>query len=221
MQRLRILIAADKDFIAWRLRAQLEALGHKVLGIVRDGPAAAEAGAQSPPDLIFLDQHLPPHDGIEAARGILDRQIVPLVLLIGYPAAGLVKKAREAGVLAHLVWPGEAKALEAAIDVAQMRFRELRILYEEIGELQQTLRTRMVVSRAKTLLTRRLGLAEVDAFGYVLRQSRKIGTSVGEVAESLLAAEGLLFGKPALAGCVADILRVLARPGVLAPVRIA
>ena len=103
--------------------------------------------------------------------------------------------------------------LESAIETTQARFRELWILYEHVGDLELALRTRMVVGRAKALLMRRLGLAEVDAFGYVLRQSRRMGTPVREVAEGLLAAEDLCFGKPALAECVGDILRVLTRTG--------
>lgn len=219
MQRVRVLIAADRDILASRLRTQLEALGHKVVGIVRDSPAAAEFARLSPPDLIFLDQHLPPHEGTDAAREILASRIVPLVLLIGYPAAGLVKKANEAGILAYLVWPAEARMLESVIETAQIRFRELRMLYEHVGDLQESLRIRVMTGRAKTILMRRLGLTEVDAFGYLLRQSRRAGTPLKEVAEALLAAEDLWFGTR-FTNCVGDILRVLTRPGVLSPVKV-
>lgn len=219
MQKLRILIAADRDILAWRLKAQLEALGHKVVGIVRDGPAAAEFARHSPPDLIFLDQHLPPHEAINAAREILAGQVIPLVLLIGYPAAGLVKKANEAGILAYLVWPAEGRMIEAAIEVAQARFREFRILCEHTEDFREALRTRIVVGRAKTILMRRLGLTEVDAFGYLLRQSRKTGIPVNEIAEGLVAAEDLWF-VPASADIVSDILHVLKRRGVLVPAKV-
>lgn len=218
MRRVRILIAADRDVLAWRLRAQLETLGHTVLGIVKNAPAAAEFAWQSPLDLIFLDQHLPPRGGIDAAREILARRIAPLVLLIGYPAAGLVKKASEAGILTHLIWPTEGRMLESAIEVAEARLRELRILYEHIGNLQEALRTRIVVRQAKKMLMRRLGLTEIDAFGYVLRHSQKAGVPVNEVAEGLLAAEDLWPG-PVLVESVGAILRVLRRPGALEPLK--
>lgn len=217
MQRLRILIAEDKNFIASRLETQLEALGHRVVGVVRDGPAAAESAWQSPPDLILLDQHLPPQDGIEAARMILARRVVPLVLLIGYPAAGLVRRAQEAGVLAYLVWPADARTLESAIQVAQTRFREFRIVFEQIGDLDRALRTRMEVGRAKVLLMRRLGLAEADAFGHMHRQSRRTGKPIRDVARDLVTAEEAWFGKSDLAGCVEVILQVLARSKVGSP----
>jgi two-component system, response regulator PdtaR len=221
LQRLRILIAEDRDFVAWRLKGQLEAQGHQVLGVVKDGPAAAAAVSQSPPDLIFLDQHLPPHDGIEAARMILAQRIVPLVLLIGYPAAGLVRRAQEVGVLAYLVWPADSRELEWAIESAQTRFREFRILYGQIGDLQRALRARMTIGRAKVMLMRRLRIAEADAFSYVHRQSRRTGKPLEVVAADLSAAEEMWFGKSGFAGCIEVILGVLTRPRVLGPSQVA
>lgn len=216
---MRVLIATDRDILAGRLRAQLGALGHKVVGIVKDGPAAAAFVRHSPPDVIFLDQHLPPREAIHAAREILAKRIIPTILLIGYPAAGLVKNANEAGILAYLVWPAEARMMEAAIEMAQTRFREFRILYEHIGDLREALRTRIVVGRAKTILMRRLGFREVEAFGYLVRQSRAVGTPVNEIAEGLVAAEDLWFG-PGSADIMRNILHVLTRRGVLVPAKI-
>ena len=221
MQRLRVLIAEDKSLVATRLAAQLETLGHEVLDVVTDGPAAAAAAWNSSPDLILLGQHLPPSDGIEAARTILASRVVPLVLVIGYPAAGLVRRAQEEGILAYLVWPADPRTLESALQVAQTRFRELRILCDQVGDLPRALRTRMAVGRAKVLLMRRLGLEEAKAFGYVHRQSQRTGQPLGEVAESLIASHELWFGRSHLAGCVDVILGVLTRRKTLGPSRVA
>jgi AmiR/NasT family two-component response regulator len=221
VKKLRVLVAADKGLVATRLTAQLEALGHLVVGVARESVAAAESAWQSLPDLIFLDQHLPPHDGIEAAREILARRIFPLVLLIGYPAAGLVRQAQEAGVVAYLVWPVETRMLESTIEAASARFRELQILHEQTGDLPQALRARQVVGRAKVILMRRLGITEADAFGYMQRQSRRTGTPLGTVAEDLIMADELWFGTSNLARDIDVILRVLAQPRVFEPPQVA
>lgn len=215
MRRLRVLIAEDKELIAARLISQLERLGHDVLGVIRDGHAAAAAASQSQPDVILLDQHLPPQGGIEAAQEILANRIVPLLLIIGYPSAGLVRRAQQAGVLGYLVWPADTRMLGSAIEAARTRFREFRVVYEQAGDLEQALRTRLVVERAKKLLLRRLDLGEVDAFAYMHRQSRTTGMPLREVAAGLLTIEELCFGKSGLVGCVDTILNVLARREVL------
>lgn len=221
MKKLRVLIAAEKGVVATRLTAQLAALGHQVVGVARDGPAAAEFAWQAQPDLVFVEQHLPPRDGIAAAGGILAKQIVPLVLLIGYPAAGLVRLAQKAGVVAYLVWPVEARTLESAIEVAQARFRELQILHEQIGDLPRALRARQVIGRAKTILMRRLGITEADTFGYVQRESRRIGRPIATVAEDLITADDSWFGNSSVARSVDIILRVLAQPRMFGPPQVA
>jgi two-component system, response regulator PdtaR len=218
---LRVLIAGDKDFITARLQGQLEDLGHRVLGVVRDGPAAIESAQRSQPDLIFIDQQLPPWDGIDAARTILTRQSLPIILLIGYPSAGLVRRAQEAGILAYLVWPTDIKALGAAIGAARYRFREIRVLREQLGDLQQALCARPIVERAKRMLMRRLQFDEADAFGYLHRQSRTSGTPIDKLAADLLTTEEWWFKKPDLVGCIDAIVRALRQSAVLGPPRVA
>lgn len=208
---VEVLIAEGQDRVAGHLSAQLESLGHRILAVARDAHAVVEAAGRLHPDLILLDQHLPPLDGIETAREILARHVIPLVLLIDYPAADLAGRAQEAGILSYVLWPADAKALELAISVALTRYRELQVLCAESGDLQQALRARPVVERAKKILMRRLGLEEADAFGYLRRQSWSTMTSLGEVARSLLEAEQLLFGTPDALGWIDTILTTITR----------
>src|SRR2546426_7646149 len=208
---LGVLIAEGKGLVAGSLATLLEGFGHRALAVTSDAHAALEYAGRLHPDLILIDQHIPPVDGIEAARAILARHVIPLVLLIDYPAADLVGQAQETGVLSYLLWPADANALESAIRVALTRYRELQVLCAESGDLRQALQARPVVERAKKLLMRRLDLAEADAFGYLRRQSWGTMTSLGEVAGSLLEAEQLLFGKPDVLGWIDTILTALTR----------
>jgi len=198
LRPLGVLIAEEKGPVAGHLATQLGALGHRVLGVTNNAHAALESAGRLHPDLIILEQHLPPQDGIEAARALLARHVIPLVLLIDYPAADLVRRAQEAGILSYLLWPADANALESAIKVAMTRYRELQVLCAESGDLQRALQARAAVDRAKKVLMR--------------RHSWITMTPLGEVAARLLAAEQLLFGEPDLLRCVEMILNVLARP---------
>jgi two-component system, response regulator PdtaR len=215
----RALIAQERDFVSVRLAAQLESLGHQTVGIVKDHNAAVAAAGEFQPDVMLLDQLLPPLDGIETARAVMAESPVPLVLIIGYPAAGLVRRAQDVGILAYLVWPAGANSLRSAVETAQARFRELEVLRREVGDLHEALRTRTVIGRAKTLLARRLQLGEAQAFGYLRRQSRGLGLPLGEVAALVSAADDLWFGKSGLAGCLDVILGVLSRAGTSTPSR--
>src|SRR5439155_1429522 len=96
-----------------RIMANLDI--HETDGFVRDQAAVLASAQRLQPDLLLLDLHLPPIGGIEAARALLARRAMPLVLIADYGVEDQVRRAGEAGVLAHLVWPSDLSALEVAI----------------------------------------------------------------------------------------------------------
>lgn len=221
MQVLRVVVAEDRDLVASRLAAQLESLGHSVVGVARDGRSAVESAWRLLPDLMFVSLPLPVLDGIEASRAVLTRHAIPIVLLAGYTSAGLVRRAQEAGVLTYLVWPPETNALGDAIRVALTRFGELRILSEQAGDLQQALRARSVVERARRLVMRRLDLEEAEAFRYMRRQSLTTGLPVMELAANMLLVGEFLFGKADIVRCLGTILDVLGQREAVGPEQVA
>jgi response regulator NasT len=94
----RILIAEDETIIRLDLRATLEARGYDVCGEARDGVEAVELAEELEPDLILMDVKMPRLDGIEAARRILDRQAVPIVMMTAFGQEELIAGAVDAGV---------------------------------------------------------------------------------------------------------------------------
>src|SRR5438093_111497 len=182
VRELRVLIAEEMEFVASRLSAQLEGLGHHVLGIVRDQAAVLASAQRLQPDLLLSDLHLPPIGAIEAARALVARSAMPVVLIADYGVEHQVRRAGEAGVLAHLVWPSDLSALEAAIRSALARFGEFQVLREQAGDLSQALRARVLIEQAKVLFMQRLALGEAEAFQYLRRRSLEAGRTLGETA---------------------------------------
>src|SRR2546427_4500078 len=99
---LGVLVVEPKDFVAARLKQQLERLGHRVLGLARDGREAVAAAQRLQPNLVLMETTLPGPDGISTAKAIVADQPVPVILLTGYAGAELVRRARDAGVVAYL-----------------------------------------------------------------------------------------------------------------------
>src|SRR5947208_13853133 len=97
------------------------------------------------PDLLLLDLHLPPLGGIEAARAILARRAMPLVLVADYGVDDHVRRAQEAGVLAHLLWPADVMALETALAQDLTLSGGFQILGAQVADVQQALPTRVVL----------------------------------------------------------------------------
>lgn len=186
---LRIVIADDEGVIRLGLRAILEEQGYQVVGEAADGRRALDLTAKLHPDLIFLDIKMPGVDGLQAARALLQDRAVPVIVLTAYADREFVERAREAGVLAYLVKPVREGDLRPAIEMAMGRFREIQMLRGEIGDLEETLRTRKLVERAKGILMRRDGVDEAQAFARLQKQARDARKTMKEIAETILAGD--------------------------------
>lgn len=173
--------------------AQLHGLDHRVVGVARDGREAVTLALKLRPDLVLTGVSLPIMDGIEAARTILVQADIPIILLTAYASADLVRRAREAGVMVHLVTPVDQGRLRAAIEVALARFEEFRVLRREVGDLEEALETRKWAERAKRVLMKSLDLSEAEAFRHIQQYSRRTRRSLKEVTATILRAEELLF----------------------------
>src|SRR2546427_6739873 len=118
-ERLGVLVVEPRELVAARLKAQLEKLGHRVLGRARDGREAIAAAQRLHPSLVLMETALPGLDGISTARAIVTDRPVPVILLTGYVGAELVRRAKEAGVGAYLtagVQGGDLLATVVAVE---------------------------------------------------------------------------------------------------------
>jgi response regulator NasT len=114
MSRTRVLIAEDQTLIRLDLHRLLESAGYDVCCTAADGVAAVERALELLPDLVVLDVKMPGLDGVEAARQILAKHRVPIVMLTAYGYGELVARALDAGVVGFVVKPfGEADLLDA------------------------------------------------------------------------------------------------------------
>jgi AmiR/NasT family two-component response regulator len=192
MARLRVLVAEDDALTALNLREQLESLGHQVVAEARDGQEAVQMADRVRPDAVVMDIKMPGMDGVDAAREIAARQPCPIVLLTAYDEPDLVARAAEAGVFAYMMKPADARDLEPTLLLACSRFEEFQALRGQIDDLQEALRVRKVVERAKGILMERQGLAEAEAFRRMQKRARDTNRKLGEVAEAIIAADQLL-----------------------------
>jgi PAS domain S-box-containing protein len=109
---LRILLVEDHQETARVMARILAGVGHAVT--TADSVAAAISKAeQAGFDLVISDLGLPDGSGLELMRGL---RPLPGIALTGYGLEADVKKAREAGFLAHLTKPIDARRLEAILD---------------------------------------------------------------------------------------------------------
>jgi AmiR/NasT family two-component response regulator len=192
MDPLRILIADDESIRLLSLRAQLAALGHRVVAEASTGEEAVAFAVSTQPDLAILDIKMPLVDGIEAAERITQARPIPIILLTAYSEAQLVERAAQANISAYLMKPVSEEDLLPALTLALTRFKQFQALRREVVDLREALEARKVIEKAKGILMRRLGLTEDEAFRRLQRQSQEGNRKLAQVAEAIVLADQML-----------------------------
>jgi response regulator NasT len=192
MDPLRILIADDESIRLLSLRAQLAALGHRVVAEASTGEEAVILAASTQPDLAILDIKMPLVDGIEAAERITQARPIPIILLTAYSEAQLVERAAQANISAYLMKPVSEEDLLPALTLALIRFKQFQALHREVVDLREALEARKVIEKAKGILMRRLDLTEEEAFRRLQRQSQEGNRKLAQVAEAIVLADQML-----------------------------
>jgi response regulator NasT len=192
---LRCLIVEDDTYVVMGLRAQLEMLGHVVVGDASTAAQAEQLYGQHHPDLVLMDIHLDGSDGIELSAKLLSARPCPIVVLSAYGDKERVDRAAAVGVFGYLIKPVGVESLAAQIEVAVGRFREQMRLVAENQNLTQTLETRKLVEKAKGIVMQRLKLSEAEAHKRLQQESQKRRQSLAEVARKIIDSEEILGGE--------------------------
>lgn len=185
-QNRRALVAEDEALIRLDVVETLQENGFDVVGEAEDGEEVVELALQLEPDVIIMDVKMPKLDGISAAEKIMSEAPCAIVMLTAFADKELINRASEAGTMAYLVKPFEAKDLLPTVEVAISRHTEMLSLEDSIADLQDRLATRKTVDRAKGLLMDKMDLSEPDAFRWIQKASMDRRLSMREVADAVI-----------------------------------
>ena len=183
---IRVVIAEDEAIIRLDLKETLEEEGYDVVAETGRGDEAVELIREYKPDLAILDIKMPGMDGLEASRMVSAEKLCPVILVTAFSQREIVEQARDAGALAYIVKPFQKTDLIPAIEVAIGRFRELQLLANEVGALEEQLETRKILDRAKGVLIDKFSFTENDAYLFVQRSAMSERTKMRDVAERIV-----------------------------------
>jgi response regulator NasT len=197
LPRLRAVVVEDdpatRSFITEALTQQC---GHEVVATATSGPAMVREVLAHQPDLVVFDIHLPGVDGLTALEQISQQRAVAAVAVTGDRNSQLLSRALEDNILAYLLKPIDARQLMFAVQLAWARFGEFSQLRSQNQTLQQNLRDRKVIERAKGVLMRRHHWTEQQAFRTLQRRAMDLRLPVVKLAQDVLDGKGLDAGPP-------------------------
>jgi len=188
------LIIEDDTMIGLGVKAQLEKLGHRVVGQAATAAEAARLFRDLKPDLLLVDVRLDGDDGITLVTQLLKERRVPAIIISAFSDRELIDRASAAGVFGYLIKPVSGEALDAQIQVAIQRFAEQEKLQQEKLALTQTLEERKVIERAKGIFMRRLKIDEPEAHKRLQQESQKRRIPMVDLAKRVIESEEMLGG---------------------------
>jgi response regulator NasT len=183
---LRVVVAEDEALIRLDLVEMLTEAGYEVVGQAGDGEAAIEITEKEKPDLVVMDVKMPKLDGISAAERIANQRIAPVVILTAFSQRDLVERARDAGAMAYLTKPFTIEDLMPAIELAVSRFQEIKQLDAEVADLQDQLKARKLIEKAKGILMKNLKISEPEAFKWMQKTAMDKRRSMTDVAQLVM-----------------------------------
>ena len=112
----KILIIEDETIISFGYRLQLERMGFEVTGTARSSDEAEKLLEVEMPDLIIMDIYLKGEkNGLELAREIQARQMVPIIFLTASTKPEIVDEIHALQNCQYLSKPINADSLEGML----------------------------------------------------------------------------------------------------------
>jgi len=117
---VRVLVVEDEFIVSLTLKVQLEAMGCRVVGTVRDAAAAVRQAQELRPDVVLMDIGLSGGDGVEATQAIV-AQIPTQVIVVTAYGDDRIAQAIQAGARLALTKPVVEEQLARAIAEVTVR----------------------------------------------------------------------------------------------------
>ncbi|MFC0199748.1 ANTAR domain-containing response regulator [Paracoccus rhizosphaerae] len=192
LKKLLIVVVEPDPDRAQSIAEGLRGAGDHDIRIIAEQTALARRVAELRPDVVLIDIADPSRDILEElalASGPSER---PVAMFVDRSDEQLTRSAIEAGISAYVVDGLRPDRLKPVIDAAIARFHMLQQLRAELAATRAALEDRKIVDRAKAVLMKARGIGEDEAYALLRKTAMDQGKRIGEIAQQLVTAAGLL-----------------------------
>ncbi|SHN19805.1 ANTAR domain-containing response regulator [Roseibium suaedae] len=190
---LSILVIDDNRIRASIIEQGLRDAGHDKVIVLDQMDGLVRRITEIEPDVIVIDLENPNRDQLEHIFQVSRAVRRPIAMFVDKADAGSIEAAVDAGVSAYVVDGLKRERVKPIMDMAISRFRAFARLNQELEDARSELAERKVVDRAKGILMKSKGISEDEAYRLLRRTAMNQSRKIGEVAQSLVIASGLLM----------------------------
>ncbi|WP_339147480.1 MULTISPECIES: response regulator [unclassified Sutcliffiella] len=182
----RIILVEDESIVRLDISMMLQDAGYEIVGEAGDGEKAIELAYSLKPDLILMDIKMPKLNGLKASEIISNRFNIPIILLTAYSQREFIDKAKQANILGYLVKPISEASLIPAIEIALKQAENANVYKEKVAEMNNRLKNRKIVEKAKGVLMQRFKLTEEVAYNKMRTISMDRQVTLEKVARNII-----------------------------------
>jgi response regulator NasT len=186
-ERLRVLIANERDERLDAITAVVERLGHEVIAHNVDVEEVAAHTRAELPDVALVGLGLNAGHALDQITKIVHEAACPVIALLDVADPGYVTEAAKRGVFAYVIVQDDPQELQSALEITLLRFAEFHNLQGAFGR-------RAVIEQAKGILMERHGLDPDQAFEQLRQHSQATGRKLVDVAQAVVESHRLLHG---------------------------
>ncbi|MEM1211776.1 MAG: ANTAR domain-containing protein [Planctomycetota bacterium] len=189
---LRIMLVDEDEQRGMLLAQSLTADGYAVVGRAGQGDYLPTLVRDAKPDLILVDTASPNRDTLEQLSTVRRDTPKPVVMFAMNDDPAVIEAAVHAGVSSYICSGVSQSRVRPILHAAIAHFRQHQAVVTELAKTRSTLEERKVVDRAKGLIMQRRGCSEADAFSLLRNTAMNQKKRIGQVAQELIDAAGLL-----------------------------
>ena len=192
LPEVRVMVVDSDVERSRNLRGALTLAGYHVVAELKESLALPDAVAGLKPHIVIVAADSPDRDTLEHISVTTRNAPRPVVMFTQDGASESIRAAVKAGVSAYVVDGLAPDRIRSILDVACARFEAHQELAGRLADTERQLAERKNVEKAKGILMKKRGLNEDAAFKELRNLAMQTGKTLGEVAETLIAASHLL-----------------------------
>ncbi len=189
---VRVMVVDEDVERSRNLRGALTLAGYHVVAELQESLALPDAVKGLKPHIVIVAADSPDRDTLEHISVTTRNAPRPVVMFTQDGDSESIRAAVKAGVSAYVVDGLAPERIRSILDVACARFEAHQELAGRLAETERQLTERKQVEKAKGLLMKKRGLTEEAAFKELRSLAMQTGKTLGEVADTLIAASHLL-----------------------------
>lgn len=185
VQKKSVLLVEDDIINYSELKQALIDLNYKITGYINSTQKISEQCAQTLPDFLILNTHVPTVEILKELTSIDQLTPLPVLVFAKQETKSLIKSSIKAGVSAYIVNEIQPTRLNSLIVVACERFKQRQLLVKELKQTKNQLADRKIVERAKGYVMQQKNITEQQAFSLLRKMAMDNGQTLATVSKNV------------------------------------